>query len=151
MKFTVIDTKTGKYPDMWDISINEEWAQYLMYCDMEGFAIREDGTMILLDERLGQFVDCPEGRFKVALDELNDPLTLEELLEMDGMPVYLISARISEWNVLDGKTLITTAYDVPRTGLKTVTDGIKFINGRKFRQDHYLKTWWAYRRPPARK
>ena len=25
------------------------------------------------------------------------------------------------------------------------------INGRKFRQDRYLKTWWAYRRPPEGK
>lgn len=78
----------------------------------------------------------------------NDPLTLEQLREMDGEPVYLISAGISEWNVLGGETLITTAYDVPRTGLKTVADGIRFINGREFRQDHYSKTWWAYRRPP---
>ena len=50
MKFTVIDVKTGKYPDLSDIALHEEWAQDLMYCDMDGFAVQEDGTLILMDE-----------------------------------------------------------------------------------------------------
>lgn len=47
--FTIIDTKTGEYPDLWEIATSEDWAKGLMYCDMEGFAIEEDGTLILLD------------------------------------------------------------------------------------------------------
>lgn len=62
--FDVIDTKTGEYPDLWDIALKEDWAKDLMYCDMEGFAIEEDGTLLLLDE-CGKFRYCPIGRFEV--------------------------------------------------------------------------------------
>lgn len=66
--FTVIDTKTGEYPDLWEIALNEEWAKGLMYCDMEGFAIEEDGTLILLDE-CGKHRYCPEGRFEIVWED----------------------------------------------------------------------------------
>lgn len=66
MTFEVIDTKTGEYPDLWKIALEEDWANGLMYCDMEGFAIEEDGTLILLDE-CGKHAYCPEGRFKIIL------------------------------------------------------------------------------------
>ena len=64
--FDVIDTKTGEYPDLWEIALKEDWANGLMYCDMEGFAIEEDGTLLLLDE-CGKYAYCPEGRFKIVL------------------------------------------------------------------------------------
>ena len=63
--FDVIDTKTGEYPDLWEIALKEDWANGLMYCDMEGFAIEEDGTLLLLDE-CGKQAYCPEGRFKIV-------------------------------------------------------------------------------------
>ena len=63
--FDVIDTKTGEYPDLWKIALKEDWANGLMYCDMEGFAIEEDGTLLLLDE-CGKHAYCPEGRFKIV-------------------------------------------------------------------------------------
>lgn len=63
--FDVIDTKTGEYPDLWEIALKEDWANDLMYCDMEGFAIEEDGTLLLLDE-CGKHAYCPEGRFKIV-------------------------------------------------------------------------------------
>ena len=62
--FDVIDTKTGEYPDVWDITLKEDWARDLMYCDMTGFAIKEDGTLLLLDE-YGKFCYCPIDRFEV--------------------------------------------------------------------------------------
>ena len=65
MKFTVIDTKTGEYPDLWEIALKEEWAKSLCYCDMEGFAVEEDGTLILMDE-CGRHEYPPEDRFKIA-------------------------------------------------------------------------------------
>lgn len=58
----VIDPKTGEYPDLYEIALHEEWAKGLMYCDMEGFALEEDGTLLLLDE-CGKFEYCPDGRF----------------------------------------------------------------------------------------
>jgi len=64
MKFTVIDKTTGKAPDLREIALHEGWAASLLYCDMDGFAIREDGSLIALDE-CGQFAECPEGRFEV--------------------------------------------------------------------------------------
>lgn len=72
--FTVIDNNTGKQADPAGIALNEEWAGKLMYCDMEGFAILEDGSLILADE-CGKFEYCPEGRFSVV--------------EKNNMPKYL--------------------------------------------------------------
>ena len=63
-EFDVVDTKTGEYPDLWEIALTEEWAKGLMYCDMDGFAIREDGSLILLDE-CGNCVSCPPDRFEI--------------------------------------------------------------------------------------
>ena len=65
--FTVIDTKTGKEADTYKIASKEEWAKGLCYCDMEGFAIEEDGTLILLDE-CGRYAYCPKERFEVEWD-----------------------------------------------------------------------------------
>lgn len=62
--FTVIDTKTGEYPDLRGIVLNEDWAEGLMYCDMEGFAIQEDGYLILMDE-CGNCTYAPAGRFEI--------------------------------------------------------------------------------------
>lgn len=69
--FDVIDTKTGEYPDLEKIALTEEWAQGLVYCDMDGFAVREDGSLILLDE-CGNCVSCPSGRFEIRLQDGGD-------------------------------------------------------------------------------
>lgn len=66
--FIVIDNKTGKEADAYEISLHEEWARSLCYCDIEGFAITEDGELILADE-CGKFAYCPDGRFEVVFKE----------------------------------------------------------------------------------
>ena len=66
--FSVIDKKTGKYPDLEKIALEEDWAQGLMYCDMEGFALEEDGTLLLLDE-CGRQACCPPDRFEIVTEE----------------------------------------------------------------------------------
>lgn len=72
MRFRVIDNATGEEADPGSIALNEHWAKGLMYCDMEGFAVLYDGTLMLADE-CGQFRFCPIERFRVeALDE-NEP------------------------------------------------------------------------------
>ena len=68
MKFKVFDDKTGKEADTYEIALHEEWARNLVYCDMEGFAITEDGDLILTDE-CGNFVYCDTERFKVVFEE----------------------------------------------------------------------------------
>ena len=62
--FKVIDPNTEKYPDLEKVALTEEWAEGLCYCDMEGFAIGEDGNLILMDE-CGRFACPPADRFIV--------------------------------------------------------------------------------------
>ena len=64
LPFVVIDKKTGKEADIYNIALHEEWANHLIYCDMEGFAIQEDGTLVLLDE-CHNMAYCPLDRFEV--------------------------------------------------------------------------------------
>ena len=65
LEFDVIDKTTSKYPDWEKIAIEESWANGLIYCDMDGIAIREDGTLILLDE-CGNCVSCSPDRFEIC-------------------------------------------------------------------------------------
>lgn len=67
MKFRVIDNKTGKEANVDEILDNEEWADSLIYCDIEGFALLESGSLVLLDE-CGNFEYCPSDRFTVVFD-----------------------------------------------------------------------------------
>lgn len=63
--FTVIDTKTGEEADEYEIALHEDWAKHLCYCDMEGWAIENDGTLLLVDE-CGRYACADRGRFKVV-------------------------------------------------------------------------------------
>lgn len=85
-----------------------------------------------------------------TLTPQNDPLTIEELREMDGEPVYIISEfyHISEWNIPKGVGEIVIAYDVPCAGMKEVIPSIKFIDGKELAVEKYGSSWVAYRRPP---
>lgn len=69
MRFTVIDKTTGKAPDTQQIALHEDWADGLIYCDMEGFAIQEDGILILMDE-CGNFRYCPPHRFDIIQETI---------------------------------------------------------------------------------
>ena len=84
-----------------------------------------------------------------TLTPQNDPLTIEELREMDGEPVYIISEfyHISEWNIPNGIGEIVIAYDVPCAGMKEVITSIKFIDGKELAVEKYGSSWVAYRRP----
>ena len=66
--FTVIDNETGAYPDCENIVLNEEWAKHLMYCDIDTFAMTEEGALILLDD-CGNCAFCPADRFTVVFEE----------------------------------------------------------------------------------
>ena len=65
--FTVIDTKTGEEADEYEIALHEDWAKHLCYCDMEGWAIENDGTLLLVDE-CGRCAYADRERFKVVWD-----------------------------------------------------------------------------------
>ena len=66
--FHVIDTQTGKEADIERIARREKWAAGLIYCDMEGWAVEDDGTLILMDE-CGNYVYADRERFKVVWDD----------------------------------------------------------------------------------
>ena len=65
--FCVFDKKKNKEADCYKIALKEDWAQCLCYCDMNGFAITQDGMLILLDE-CGRYTYCPDNRFKVVAE-----------------------------------------------------------------------------------
>lgn len=70
MTFKVFDNKTGKYPDMEQIALNEEWAMRLKYCDMQEFAILENGMLVLTNE-CGFYTNVPVGRFSYIVTKLD--------------------------------------------------------------------------------
>lgn len=65
--FDVIDTKTGTYPDCEKIALTEEWAKHLIYCDIDCFAINEDGNLLLIDD-CNNIAYAPADRFKVVFN-----------------------------------------------------------------------------------
>ena len=67
MEFSVIDLLTNKRPDTEKIALTEEWAKNLIYCDVAGFYIGEDGMLILTDD-CDNVSYCPHDRFKVVLN-----------------------------------------------------------------------------------
>jgi len=47
------------------IALKEPWARGLIYCDMDGFAVQSDGSLILLDKCGNHVYPPPEGLFRV--------------------------------------------------------------------------------------
>jgi len=51
--FRVVHAETGEpvtAEELEAITLQEPWAKGLIYCDMDGFAVQSDGSLILLDE-----------------------------------------------------------------------------------------------------
>lgn len=66
--FRVIDTKTGKEADTYEIALHEDWAKHLIYCDIDGWAISDCGSLMLLDD-CGSFAYADRERFKVVWED----------------------------------------------------------------------------------
>ena len=64
MTFKVIDNTTGKEPDFENI-FGEEWTDDLVTCDIDQFAVTEDGHLILIDD-CDNLVYCPDGRYTIV-------------------------------------------------------------------------------------
>ena len=102
-------------------------------------------------ENLLKKIQSFEPWYKIpTLAPQNEPLTIEELQEMDREPVYIISEfyHISEWNIPNGIGEIVIAYDVPCAGMKEVIPSVEFIDGKNLSVEKYGSDWVAYRRPP---
>ena len=71
MIFHVIDKRTGKEP-IFDYNhiFKEKWFKEsgLIYCDIDGWYISEDGQLALIDD-CGKCVWVDQDRFKVVVDE----------------------------------------------------------------------------------
>ena len=67
LSFIVIDNLTGKEADTQAIVLNEDWAKHLLYCDISGFAILEDGNLILMDD-CDKVAYCSPDRFTVKFE-----------------------------------------------------------------------------------
>lgn len=88
-------------------------------------------------------LDTLENALDMAIDALrraqptNDPLTLDELREMNGEPVWIATKRDAGWDIVNVSN----------------TDGSPYlvyfqVYGHYLKVNDYGKTWLAYRRPP---
>jgi hypothetical protein len=66
-QFRVVEAETGETPDLKRIALTEDLAKGLVYCYMDGFAVMEDGSLLLLDA-CGNHAFAPLGRFRVVWD-----------------------------------------------------------------------------------
>lgn len=80
--FVVIDKTTGKEANLSEIALREKWAKNLIYCDMDGVAVTQDGALLILDE-CGRFEYCPSDRFEI-ISENSAKARLKELKEKNN-------------------------------------------------------------------
>lgn len=64
--FRVIDTKTGKEADTYEIALHENWEKHL--CDIDGWAISDCGSLMLIDV-CGSFAYADRERFRVVWED----------------------------------------------------------------------------------
>ena len=100
--------------------------------DMEQKVFCGDGTY----KTFGYSAEQVHSQPTIALPP-NDPLTLEQLREMDGEPVWVESCR----NTKNGKYVIFDGYD-------QVLHCLRVIGGGLFDCTVMGKSWLAYRRRP---
>jgi hypothetical protein len=87
------DNLTGKYPDTATIALNEEWAKNLIYCDISGFAIDEEGQLLLIDD-CNNIAYCPPNRFNVNVKVANS--TFDELITSMRKMAYRLDKTKSQ-------------------------------------------------------
>ena len=95
--------------------------------------LRDDGTNDRANQIIAAFDSAPE----VEAEPLqpNDPLTLEELREMDGEPVWIESPCIPN----GGRYIILSDLGITFE---------KWTSQKMFHCENYGNTWLAYRRKP---
>ena len=136
-------------PNEW-VSVEErlpdELTMVLIYSggiyDVAGWIEDEDGKICWTHNAKPQFwrpipgLEPPGKDNNVPTKEQNEPLTLEQLREMDGEPVWVVPTGTHEkdepmWCVLEGPMALIPGVDCWSWGF-----------------DGYGETWMAYRRPP---
>ena len=109
--------------------IMEQWKKDCLECD------DQHGADVIADVIL-QLDDMP------TLTQPNEPVTLEELREMDGEPVYVVPAN--EFSELGGWCVISTSD----CGDEYSAAYVPGVDCWCWRFDSYGEQWLAYRRPP---
>ena len=114
--------------------IMEQWKKDCLECD------DQHGADVIIDVIL-QLDDMP------TLTQPNEPLTLEELREMNGEPVWVkrlkgLSVCDTDWAVVEFRL----EPDVKHYEIRVWWPGIEYEDTPS--EDDYGKTWIAYRRPP---
>lgn len=75
--FWVKDKETGKEAELYEIVLKSykegSWAKDLIYCDLEGWGIEDDGTLIVCDE-CGSFAYPPQERFEIVWNHRPRPV-----------------------------------------------------------------------------
>lgn len=120
LSFDVVDPKTGEYQNLEKIALREDWAKGLMYCDMDGFAIMEDGELLLLDD-CGNFAYCPNGRFEIHTRPIIENNGRRSMFEE-------LKSRIEEWIGAPGQGDFYAGKDA---ALYAVLDLIAEMEGNK--------------------
>lgn len=117
MTFKVIDKKTGEEADTYKIALKEDWAKHLIYCDIEGFAITEDGVLVLMDE-CGNVAYCPADRFEIVFEE-EEPKG--DAISREDLKTVIHNSNLSgnrEWLLMELDKIIDNAPIVPLPGFK---------------------------------
>lgn len=101
-------------------------------------------------DRLEEYVDrCARFSEEIMVlreKQRNDPLTLDELKEMDGEPVWvLVSSNWRESGISEGWCIVRFHSDDDRVRvyIYDTRHGARF-----FAQQDYGISWWAYRHKP---
>lgn len=68
--FIVIDAKTGKEADPHKIA-GEDWVKKVMSKETDGFALKDDGAILLLDNN-GRLEYCDSERFTIQWEEAKE-------------------------------------------------------------------------------
>lgn len=83
MRLEIRDKHTGEYPNLWSIARRCKWAKHLIYCDMDGFALDEEGRLLLMDE-CGNTAYCPPNRFEVSI--VHEPKKVKNVKSVFKIP-----------------------------------------------------------------
>lgn len=94
----------------------------------------------------GILYDSADEAISDLRQQTNETLTIEELLQMDGEPVWVeypeMGLRL--WVILEGERSMC----VVEGGKPVKVDGIHSSDGRTFRKSFCGSKWFAYRRKP---
>lgn len=133
-------TNADGTPIDWDV-LGRKYKDKLCYCDIDGFYIGQDGQLVLMDD-CGKSIEVDRGdyRIEVKLDKpANNTLTLDELRDMDGEPVWCDWMNVWALAYIDGVGELEFTYC---DGSQNTFGELEECIGT------YAKTWLAYRQKP---